>query len=140
MSTTSIKETITARLREVEDERADLLVTLRTLNRLVVEAEGDAVADDGPMYAGVEIDFTGAGNLTQRLVRIALAVDGLLVINEMAQCLIERSQSKAKPENLRSHISNALSGDPDFRKIDAATYEYVPKTTAAAAILTESTR
>ena len=54
------------------------------------------------MYAGVEIDFTGAANHRERIVRIAEAVDGPLVINDMAQCLVERGQSNAKVENLRS--------------------------------------
>ena len=138
MSTTLIKESITARLQEVEAERADLLTTLRTLERFTVAT--DAATDNGPVYAGVEIDFTGAANHRERVIRIAKAVDGPLVINEMAQCLVERGVSKAKVENLRSHVSNAISGDPDFEKIDAATYRYVPKTAATPGVLTESTR
>ena len=96
MGTTLTTEYVTARLQEVENERRDLLAEMRVLERAAMEADPDAHAATGPVYAGVEIDFTGAANHRERVVRIAEAVDGPLVINDMAQCLVERGQSNAK--------------------------------------------
>ena len=74
----------------------------------------------------MEIDFAGADNLRERLVRIAQAVPGPLESRDLAQCLIQRGLSNAQPRNLQSYIINQLRDDPDFVKLGASRYEYRP--------------
>ena len=118
---------IKARIRELELEYERL--------RLASQAHGESAKDSKTAaadvksegYTGVAIDFAGAGNLTQRLVRIAQAVDGPLDVRETAQCLIQHGLSKAKARNLRSHIINTLRDEPDFSKVGDGKYEYLSK-------------
>ena len=140
MSTTLTKKYVEARLQVVEDERQDLLAAMRVLERAATEVAPDEDAGDGPMWPDVEIDFTGVANNRDRVVRIAQAVEGTFSTKDLAKCLVERGQSKAKVENLRSHVSNAIAGDLDFIKTDDGKYRYGPKTAAMPGLLTESTR
>ena len=127
MSNDDVIGQIRSRIRELELEYE----RLRLASQANGESETDsktAVADvRSEGYTGVAINFTGANNLTQRLVRIAQAVDGPLDVRETAQCLIQHGLSKAKARNLRSHIINTLRDEPDFSKVGDGKYEYLPK-------------
>ena len=142
-----IAEKLRSRLQKLEVERAELLTALRVLEQYATGDEGevtdiaDVAADGGDVvttpatakpsgpaaYPGVEIDFTGAANLLERVMRIAEAVDGPLDAMEMARYLVDRRVSKADPHNLRSHIINAISGHAEFVKVAPGKYRYVPE-------------
>ena len=121
-------EQIRSRLQELETERAELQTALRVLERFATGSAGTVSPSGEPdPYSGVDIDFTGASNLRERVVRIAEAVDGPLNSMDIARCLVHRGISKAAPPNLRSHITNALADDADFAKIAPGRYEYMPR-------------
>ena len=118
---------IRSRIRELELEYERLRIASQEQGKSATDPE-TAVADaETEDYSLVAIDFTGANNLTQRLVRIAQAVDGPLDVRETAQCLIEHGLSKAKARNLRSHIINVLRDEPGFSKVGDGKYEYLLK-------------
>ncbi len=122
-------------LQQLVDRRDELLTTARVIRQTVATPES---SDDAPVYPGIDIDFTGATNLHQRLVRIAEAMDGPLDPMDMARCLIQRGQSKEMPKGLRGHITNALKDEPDFPRNDDGTYYYVPKAYDEMPLLTET--
>lgn len=127
MSNDDVIGQIRARVRELELEYERLRIASQAHSEFATNSE-TAVADaemDG--YSSIAIDFTGAGNLTQRLVRIAQAVDGPLDVKDMARFLIQHGLSKAKVRNLRSHIINVLRDEPDFSKVGDGKYEYLLK-------------
>ena len=127
MSNDDVIRKIRARIRELELEYERLRIASQEHNDFATDPE-TAVADvEMAGYSLVAIDFTGASNLTQRLVRIAQAVDGPLDVKEIAHCLIQRGLSKAKARNLRSHIITALRDEPDFSKVGEGKYEYLSK-------------
>ena len=111
---------ISNRLKELEIERNELQTALRVLNRFTDVDKSNLV------YPDVAIDFTGAGNIRERLVRIAEAVPRPLEARDMALCLIQRGLSGAQLRNLQSHIINKLRDDPDFVKYSTGSYEYLP--------------
>ena len=135
-------ESIRSELERLEVRHAELQTALRVVEGLAVDEEDlvTTVADnattavaapqsgDPLVYPGVHIDFTGAGNLLERVIRIAEAVGNEPPLDsmEMAHCLIQRGASKADPHNLRSHITNALAGHVDFQKTGPGQYRYEP--------------
>ena len=127
MSNDDVIRKIRGRLRELELEYERLRIASQEQSESARDPE-TAVADaEMEDYSSVAIDFNGAGNLTQRLVRIAQAVDGPLDVKETARCLIQHGLSKAKARNLRSHIINVLRDEPDFSKVGDGKYEYLLK-------------
>ena len=133
-------EMIRARLQELEAEREELQTALRVLERFATGGMGTTVPSSEPdPYPGVDINFIGANNLLERLIRIAEAVDGPLEAVDMALCLIQRGVSNASRRNLRSHIINALRDDPDFAKVAPGRYEYLPKAQSGQGVVTPGT-
>ena len=127
MSNDDVIRKIRGRLRELELEYERLRIASQEQSESARDPE-TAVADaETGDYSLVAIDFTGASNLTQRLVRIAQAVDGPLDVRETARCLIQHGLSKAKARNLRSHIINVLRDEPDFSKVGDGKYKYLLK-------------
>ena len=133
MSNGKTARMIREKLEKLEAERADLQVALRIVEGLeadgddVVTTATDSASAESHVYPGVDIDFAGTNNLTERLIRIAEAMgDERLDSMEMAHCLIQRGASKADPHNLRSHITNALAGHVDFQKTGPGQYRYEP--------------
>ena len=127
MSNDDVIGQIRARIRELELEYERLHLESQTPTELPADPETVIADIKSEGYTGVAINFTGANNLTQRLVRIAQAVDGPLDVRETAQCLIQHGLSKAKARNLRSHIINTLRDEPDFSKVGDGKYEYLSK-------------
>ncbi len=125
MENTGAADKINNRLKELEIERNELQTALRVLNRFI------GVDKSNLVYPDVEIDFTGAGNMRECLVRIAEAVPGPLDARDMALYLIQRGLSGAQPRNLQSHIINKLRNDPDFVKASTGSYEYIPSKTSS---------
>ena len=120
MENTGAADKINNRLKELEIERNELQAALRVLNRFTDVDKSNLI------YPDAEIDFTGAGNIRERLVRIAEAIPGPLDARDMALYLIQRGLSGAQPRNLQSHIINQLRKDPDFVKVGTGSYEYLP--------------
>ena len=129
MSNDDVIRKIRSRIRELELEYERLLKASRKPSEYATDPETPiaVVHAETEDYSSVAIDFTGARNLTQRLVRIAQAVEGPLDVRETAQCLIEHGLSKAKARNLRTHIINVLRDEPDFSKVGDGKYEYLLK-------------
>ncbi len=73
------------------------------------------------------IDFKGSANLRERLIRIALAKEGVLLnITEVARFLIEAGESQATIPNLRTNVHDIVNGSPDlFEKVSPGTYRYL---------------
>jgi hypothetical protein len=120
------------RLKELDAERSDLHIFIRVHKQLLASDKDVAQTDkeymDHSVYPGVDIDFTGANNLYERLVRIGQSVEGTLKAKEIALCLIERGESNASPRNLYASIVNQFRDDPDFEKVGRGQYRYVPQT------------
>ena len=144
-------EKIRARLEKLEIEQAELQTALRVVEDLAADDDDlvTTVADVATpttapqsgepwVYPGVDIDFAGATNLLERVIRIAEIVDGPLDSMDMARCLVQRRISKAAPHNLRSHITNELKGHASFPKIGPGKYQYTPESQADGETLTPS--
>lgn len=112
-------------LAKKDAERAKIASVINTLEALC-GADGNSPMPvlGGPVWPGVDIDFAGATNLEQRVLRIAEAVPGPLRGMDIALCIIQRGLSKATPDNLRSHIVNLLREHPAFERVGVGEYAY----------------
>ena len=75
---------------------------------------------------GLAVDFTGAANLRERLIRIAQAGEGVLLnLTKVSRFLIEAGESQATIPNLRTNVYGIVNGSPDlFEKVSSGTYRY----------------
>ena len=127
-------EQVNARLREleakrarIESEEADLQVVLRVIHNIGCDQPASPVAvPKWEIYPDVAIDFSGATNLLQRVLRVFKAVGGSLDIMDVARCLIERGLYNGKAKNIRGNISNELKDNPEFIRVGVGLFEYRP--------------
>ncbi len=83
-----------------------------------VEADIDLTA--------VTVDFTGAEEIPESLIRIAQTVPNLyLNTTQVAKLLLRQGVALSNLHNTRVTVQRAFDGHPDlFRRVRAATYEY----------------
>ena len=76
---------------------------------------------------GLIVDFAGAANLRERLIRIAQAGEGVLLnITEVSRFLIGVGESRATIPNLRTNVHDIVNGSPEFfEKVSSGTYRFV---------------
>ena len=88
---------------------------------------GKPVEDPRIDLTGLSVDFTGAPNVLERVLRIGEAAGGrLLNATKVARFLIEAGVSRGKLENLRGNVSDALTGNPDyFMPVGPATFQFL---------------
>ena len=80
--------------------------------------------------SGIEIDFSPASNLLERVFLVFEAVrvnDKLVNIGEVGRYLIEKGQTRATLKNIKTTVSHIISDYSEhFALIEKGTYKYVP--------------
>ena len=71
-----------------------------------------------------DIDFTGARNVVERLVRIADRSGGVINITKSAEIIIAAGLSRQRKENLRSSIYREVQGHPDWEKVSPGMFRH----------------
>ena len=88
---------------------------------------GKQVNDPRIDLTGLSVDFTGAPNVLERVLRIGEVAEGrLLNATRVARFLIEAGASHGKLENLRGNVSDALTNNPNhFEPVGPATFQFL---------------
>ena len=74
-----------------------------------------------------DIDFSGAKNLEERLVRIAKAtMDGVVLCTQVRDILIETGELRSSRRNMRNAVQTLLSKHRDFQHIAPGAFRYLP--------------
>ena len=79
---------------------------------------------------GLAVDLSGAKNLVERIVKIALA-DKTKVLNltQLSHCIMRNGGSGGSLTSVRRQVSRELKGNPGlFEPIATATYRYIGQT------------
>ena len=80
-----------------------------------------------PDLSGLEVDFAGTTNLPERVLRIALAMDGKeLNVSSVTRCLIAFGQYKTTVRNFRSNVNKVFTDQPEvYVKVSKGNFLYV---------------
>jgi len=68
-----------------------------------------------PDLSGLDVDFTGAKNLKERVLRIALAMEGKeMNVSSVTRFLINAGQYNTTVKNFRSNVNRVFTEQPDI--------------------------
>lgn len=106
---------------------SELVPSVQIHDHIPQTGPGKQVEDPRMDLTGLSVDFTGAPNVLERVLRIGEAAEGrLLKAKKVARFLIEAGVSRRTLENLRGNVSYALTGNPDyFMPVGPATLQFL---------------
>ena len=71
-----------------------------------------------PDLSDLEVDFTGAKNLKERVLRIALAMDGKVMnVSSVTRLLVTSGQYNTTVKNYRSNVNRVFTEQPDIYQL-----------------------
>ena len=118
------REVLAKALHIVERQGGVAIVSTATSPALATSIR--AVPEDIDL-SGITVDFEGAKNLQERVLRVAEAAPGLyLNVTRAARFLIARDATQASLHNTRVGVQRVFEVHPEqFEKVRAATCEYL---------------
>ena len=83
--------------------------------------------DPDTNLTGLVVDFNGARNTLERILKIGEAAEGkLLNSTTVARFLIDSEESRGKVDSVRRDVSQLLKGHPEyFEPVSTGTYRYL---------------
>ena len=124
------KQWLTSELERIDKYRTQLRTALHVHDLYEGGDTAPAPEDTPADWIGLQeldIDLSGAANLTDRLIIIAKATGRIHTV-ETAHYLVQMGYSSGQPKNIRGHIHNILAEHEDFVKIAPNLFDYQPYT------------